>query len=120
MTNKLPQSKLDRPPHLSRYLGEWGYTLVFCDACGTYYDEREVSELPTRRYKIGLQKILFDCPRGHHATSFKVWHSYSAIMAGRAFDEEFLKACGIQVEKLTDIGHQGDDMETPRDSEQEG
>ena len=90
-----------RQPEFFECIGEWGYTLVFCDACGAYYDVREVSELPTRVYKLGLQKILFDCPRGHHAKSFKVWNSSAAIAAGRAFDEEFLKACGIEVEQFT-------------------
>ena len=84
-----------RPPEFFEHIGAWGYTLVFCDVCRVHYDVRETIEIPTRLVKIGLQKILFDCPKGHHATSFRVWKSCAAIAAGCAFDEEFLKACGI-------------------------
>lgn len=95
-----------RPPVFFEHIGEWGYTFVFCDVCGVHYDVREINEIPIRLVKIGLQKILFDCPKGHHSTSFKVWKSCAAIAAGCAFDEGFLKACGIaslgQAEEVND------------------
>ena len=53
--------------------------------CGRDYDIREV------RMRSSIQpptmSAEFDCPKGHHCEARRVWHSY---------DDEFLRACGIE------------------------
>jgi hypothetical protein len=62
-----------------------GWIRVFCEDCDSDYDIREVENEAT--HPAALHVAKFDCPRGHHCEARRTWHGY---------DDEFLKACGIE------------------------
>jgi hypothetical protein len=63
-----------------------GYIIVVrCDTCGVDYDLRDVTN--EAQHPAANHVMTFDCPKGHHCEGRRVWHN---------FDDEFLKACGIE------------------------
>ncbi|MGA7294607.1 MAG: hypothetical protein WBW85_18890 [Terriglobales bacterium] len=108
MTNKYDNALSTKP----------GYIIaVRCDTCGVDYDVRDVTN--EAQHPAANHVITFDCPNGHHCEARRVWHSY---------DDEFLRACGIEVQREgTFEGHKehpGDEAlsncfqsETPEDRE---
>jgi CheY-like chemotaxis protein len=73
--------------------GKLGWIRVFCEECSIDYDIREVDNETT--HPAALHVARFDCPRGHYCEARRVWNSY---------DDEFLKACGMEAPKEQQIG----------------
>src|SRR5947209_7220242 len=73
--------------------GKLGWIRVLCKECGIYYDIREVDNETT--HPTALHVARFDCPKGHHCEARRVWNSY---------DDDFLKACGIEAPMEQQIG----------------
>jgi hypothetical protein len=65
--------------------GRLGWIRVHCEECDREYDIREINNETTHPHAHHVAE--FDCPMGHHCEARRVWHSY---------DDEFLKACGIE------------------------
>jgi hypothetical protein len=65
--------------------GKLGWIRVHCDECNRDYDIREVDNETTHPHAHHVAE--FDCPKGHHCEARRVWHN---------FDDEFLRACGIE------------------------
>jgi CheY-like chemotaxis protein len=73
--------------------GKLGWIRVFCKECNIDYDIREVDNETT--HPAAMHVARFDCPKGHHCEARRVWNSY---------DDDFLKACGIEAPKEQQIG----------------
>jgi CheY-like chemotaxis protein len=73
--------------------GKLGWIRVFCKECNIDYDIREVDNETT--HPTAAHVARFDCPKGHHCEARRVWNSY---------DDDFLKACGIEALMEQQIG----------------
>jgi len=76
--------------------GRLGWITVLCEKCGIAYDIRDAKNLvtPPPRW-IGLRKVNFDCPAGHHCEAIQIWNSHNNVWTDD--DNDFVKACGIGV-----------------------
>jgi hypothetical protein len=77
------------------FKGRLGWITVLCEKCGIAYDVRDARNLltPPPRW-IGLRKVNFDCPMGHHCEAIQIWNSHDNVW--NIYDDDFLKACGIE------------------------
>ncbi len=73
--------------------GQLGWIRVFCKECNIDYDIREVDNETT--HPAALHVARFDCPKGHHCEARRLWNS---------FDDDFLKACGVEAPKEEQFG----------------
>jgi len=73
--------------------GQLGWIRVFCKKCNIAYDIREVDNETT--HPAALHVARFDCPKGHHCEARRLWNSY---------DDDFLKAFGVEAPKEEQIG----------------